>query len=132
MLTDDEPEYDQEARGKLAAAGLTSDEEDQGQDQQGGSGYDPDSNQADAGQRPGGDSGDAELAAAGASKKDKHQKGRDKRSRSRSKSREKSVKASPWLKKRAREPGQPLRMLYLFFCCAKPGRTMQSIVLTAC
>lgn len=109
MLVDDEPEYDQEARGKLAAAGLTSDEEEDRPGQ--GSGYETDSNQAEAGQHPGGDTEDAELAAAGATRGQKQRKRKSKQSRSRSKSREPSAKGTPRLKKRARQQGQLLLQL---------------------
>ena len=114
VLVDDEPEYDQEARGKLAAAGLTSDEEE---DRLGGaSGYDTDSNQAEAGQKLIGDTEDAELAAAEATKGQKQRKRKTKQSRSRSKSREPSAKGTPRLKKRAREQGQLSLQLKLCSC----------------
>ena len=96
VLADGEPEYDREARNKLAAAGLTSDEEEEGHG--GASGYDTDSQQAEAG-------GDAERPA---SKGHKSRKRKEKPSRSRSKSRERGAKGTPRLKKRAREPGQCL------------------------
>ena len=99
MLADGEPEYDQDARSKLAAAGLTSDEEEGGQG--GASGYDWDSHPAEGGR-------DAVGAARTASKGSKKQKRDDKPSRSRSKSRERGGKGTPRLKKRAREPGQAL------------------------
>jgi len=103
LLTDEEQEYNEDARRKLANAGLTSDEEDEGA--AGASGYDTDSNQADApragSRQPQGE--DAELAAAGAVKGGKH---KQKQSRSRSKSRERDAKGTPRLKKRQREPGQ--------------------------
>ncbi len=100
--TDDEPEpeYNEDARRKLAATGLESDEEEAG-----AAGYDTDDNQADAppagSRQPLGE--DAELAAAGAVKGGKK---KQKQSRSRSKSRERDTKSMPRLKKRQREPGQ--------------------------
>ena len=99
MLPDGEPEYDREARNKLAAAGLTSDEEEEGPG--GASGYDTDSQQAEAG-------GDAEDVERPASKGSKPMKRKHKQSRSRSKSRERGAKSTPRLKKRAREPGECL------------------------
>lgn len=108
-----EPEYNEDARRKLAATGLTSDEEDEGA--AGASGYDTDSNQADApqagSQRPHGE--DAELAAAEAVKGGKK---KQKASRSRSKSRERDSKGTPRLKKRPREPGQ-LHMHHFVLHC---------------
>ena len=97
VVEDGEPEYDREARGKLAAAGLTSDEEE---GQGGASGYDTDSPHAESGAA----ARDAEQTA---SKGQKQRKQMDKPSRSRSKSRERSTKGTPRLKKRAREPSQP-------------------------
>jgi len=103
--SDDEPgpEYKEDARRKLAATGLESDEEEAGAGE--ASGYDTDDNQADgppAGSRqPLGE--DAELAAAGAVKGGKK---KQKQSRSRSKSRERDTKGTPRLKKRQREPGR--------------------------
>lgn len=98
-----EPEYDEDARRKLAATGLESDEEEAGAGA--ASGYDTDDNQADApptgSQQPVGE--DAELAAAGAVKGGKI---KQKQSKSRSKSRERDTKGTPRLKKRQREPGQ--------------------------
>lgn len=99
VLADGEPEYDQDARSKLAAAGLTSDEEEEGQG--GASGFDSDSHPAEAGQ-------DATDAVRKAPKGNRKQKRDDKPSRSRSKSRERGTKGTPRLKKRAREPGQAL------------------------
>ncbi|KAL3140102.1 hypothetical protein ABBQ38_004382 [Trebouxia sp. C0009 RCD-2024] len=93
--SDGEPEYDQDARSKLAAAGLTSDEEEEGQG--GASGFDSDSHPAEAGQ-------DATDAVRKAPKGNRKQKRDDKPSRSRSKSRERGTKGTPRLKKRAREP----------------------------
>ena len=97
-----EPEYNEDARRKLAATGLESDEEGGAGE---ASGYDTDDNQAHeppAGSRqPLGE--DAELAAAGAVKGGKK---KQKQSRSRSKSRERDTKSTPRLKKRQREPGQ--------------------------
>ncbi|DBA73696.1 TPA: hypothetical protein ACH3X2_009676 [Trebouxia sp. C0005] len=97
-----EPEYDEDARRKLAATGLESDEEEAGAGA--ASGYDTDDNQADApptgSQQPVGE--DAELAAAGAVKGGKI---KQKQSKSRSKSRERDTKGTPRLKKRQREPG---------------------------
>lgn len=103
MLADGELEYDREARNKLAAAGLTSDEEEEGHG--GASGYDTDSQQAEA-------SGDAQDVERPASKGDKPRKRKDKPSRSRSKSRERGAKGTPRLKKRAREPGQRLLVAF--------------------
>lgn len=97
--TDGEPEYDRDARSKLAAAGLTSDEEME--DEGGASGSDTDGQQAEAGE-------DATGGERTASKAQKSRKRTDKPSRSRSKSRERSSKGTPRLKKRAREPGQHL------------------------
>ena len=96
-------EYDDEARRKLANTGLTSDEEDEPGK---ASGYESDSNQADA-NRSGSQRGeDAELASAGAIKG-----GKAKQKRARSKSREREPKATPRLKKRQKQPGQSLLQL---------------------
>ena len=103
MLADGEPEYDREARNKLAAAGLTSDEEEEGHG--GASGNDTDSQQAEAG-------GDAQDVERPASKGHKSRKRKDKPSRSRSKSRERGAKGTPRLKKRARQPGQCLLVAF--------------------
>ena len=97
-----EPEYNEDARRKLAATGLESDEEEAGAGE--ASGYDTDDNQADApadSRQPHGE--DAELAAAGAVKGGKK---KQKQSRPRSKSRDRDTKGTPRLKKRQREPGQ--------------------------
>lgn len=108
VAADGEPEYDREARSKLAAAGLTSDEEEEGH--AGASGYDTDSQQAEAG-------GDARDAERPASKGHKPRKRKEKPSRSRSKSRERVAKGTPRLKKRAREPGQHLLVAVMLSQC---------------